>query len=300
MQRKAYVAGTAALLAALLAGCTSGSSGGGDAGDKNADAGTSTAAAQPGKYRNLPEACGAVSHDTLDSLLPGIAQITDADQQEKAYEGEATLTYDTDRKVGCRWKVESTDATDRLHVDFERVVSYDNAVSDDSEAQTIYTRLETAADIPAESASPSPTESESESPSGAAGSGSPSPTPSASASTSTSASTSADASGSASSSASADASSSASSSASPSTPSADLQPRVLTDLGDEGYIDDQLSGSASTSEQRTVTVVFRTSNVVVTIEYEEQPMATGTVPDSKEMQDRAQKLAAQLAEALNG
>lgn len=289
MQRKAYVAGTAALLAALLAGCTSGSSGGDDTGDKNADTGTSTAAAQPGKYRNLPEACGAVSHDTLDSLLPGIAQITDADQQEKAYEGEATLTYDTDRKVGCRWKVESTDATDRLHVDFERVVSYDNAVSDDSEAQTIYTRLETAADIPAESASPSPTESdsESESPSGAAGSASPSPTTSTSPTPSTSTS----------SSASADASTSASSSASP---SADLQPRVLTDLGDEGYIDDQLSGSASTSEQRTVTVVFRTSNVVVTIEYEEQPMATGTVPDSKEMQDRAQKLAAQLAEALNG
>ncbi|WP_316773895.1 DUF3558 domain-containing protein [Streptomyces sasae] len=292
MQRKAYVAGTAALLAALLAGCTSGSSGGDDAGDKNADTGTSTAAAQPGKYRNLPEACGAVSHDTLDSLLPGIAQITDADQQEKAYEGEATLTYDTDRKVGCRWKVESTDATDRLHVDFERVVSYDNAVSDDSEAQTIYTRLETAADIPAESASPSPTESasESESPSGAAGSASPSPTPSASSSASADASTSASAS----------TSSSTSSSASPSTPSADLQPRVLTDLGDEGYIDDQLSGSGSTSEQRTVTVVFRTSNVVVTIEYEEQPMATGTVPDSEEMQDRAQKLAAQLAEALNG
>ncbi|MFD8723320.1 DUF3558 domain-containing protein [Streptomyces sp. NPDC059629] len=288
MQRKAYVAGTAALLAALLAGCTSGSSGGGDAGDKNADTGTSTAAAQPGKYRNLPEACGAVSHDTLDSLLPGIAQITDADQQEKAYEGEATLTYDTDRKVGCRWKVESADATDRLHVDFERVVSYDNTVSDDSEAQTIYTRLETAADIPAESASPSPTESGSESPSGAAGSASPSPTPSASYSAS------ADASASASS------SSSTSSSASPSTPSADLQPRVLTDLGDEGYIDDQLSGSGSTSEQRTVTVVFRTSNVVVTIEYEEQPMATGTVPDSAEMQDRAQKLAARLAEALNG
>ncbi|MEU6192731.1 DUF3558 domain-containing protein [Streptomyces sp. NPDC047061] len=288
MQRKAYVTGIAALLAALLAGCTSGSSGGDDTSDKNADTSTSTVAAQPGKYRTLPEACSAVSHDTLDSLLPGIAQITDAEQREKAYAGEATLTYDTDRKVGCHWKIESTDATDRLSVDFERVVSYDNAVSDDSEAQTIYTQLEAAADIP-ESAPPSPTESES--PSGSP-SGSASGSPSASASASVSASTAGSGDPSSSDSASASASSST-------TPSG-LQPRTLSDLGDEAYLDDQLSGSGSTAEQRTVTVVFRTSNVVVTIVYEEQPMATGTVPDSKEMQDRAQNLAAQLAEALNG
>ncbi|MEU2771856.1 DUF3558 domain-containing protein [Streptomyces sp. NPDC007162] len=284
MQRKAYVTGTAALLAALLAGCTSGSSGGADTTDKNADTGTATVAAQPGKYRTLPEPCGAVSHDTLDSLLPGIAQIADPDQRDKAYQGDASLTYDTDRKVGCRWKVESTDATDRLSVDFERVVSYDNAVSDDNEAQTIYTQLETAADIP-ESTPPTATESESPSDSTSA---SPSPSPSSSSSASPS-SSSADSTGTAGS----------TGSASASVASADIQPRVLTDLGDQAYLDDQLSGSGSTAEQRTVTVVFRTSNVVVTIEYEEQPMATGTVPDSKEMQDRAQKLAARLAEALN-
>ncbi|MFD4509770.1 DUF3558 domain-containing protein [Streptomyces sp. NPDC058457] len=282
MQRKAYVTGIAALLAALLAGCTSGSSGGDDISDKNADTSTSTVAAQPGKYRTLPEACGAVSHDTLDSLLPGIAQITDEEQRAKAYEGEATLTYDTDRKVGCHWKIESTDATDRLSVDFERVVSYDNAVSDDSEAQTIYTQLETAADIP-QSVSPSPAESESPSESA---SGSPSASAPASASPAGSGDPSSSDSGSA--------------SASASTTPSGLQPRTLSDLGDEAYLDDQLSGSGSTAEQRTVTVVFRTSNVVVTIVYEEQPMATGTVPDSKEMQDRAQNLAAQLAEALNG
>ncbi|MER7184361.1 DUF3558 domain-containing protein [Streptomyces hyaluromycini] len=287
MQRKAYATGIAALLAALLAGCTSGSSGGNDISDKNADTSTSTVAAQPGKYRTLPEACGAVSHDTLDSLLPGIAQITDEEQRAKAYAGDATLTYDTDRKVGCHWKIESTDATDRLSVDFERVVSYDNAVSDDSEAQTIYTQLETAADIP-ESASPSPAES-------ASPSDSVSGSPSASASASASASTSASPAGSGDPSS----SDSGSASASPSTTPSGLQPRTLSDLGDEAYLDDQLSGSGSTAEQRTVTVVFRTSNVVVTIVYEEQPMATGTVPDSKEMQDRAQNLAAQLAEALN-
>ncbi|MER6460739.1 DUF3558 domain-containing protein [Streptomyces sp. NPDC001288] len=278
MQRKAYVTGTAALLAALLAGCTSGSSGGDDISDKNADTGTSTVAAQPGKYRTLPEPCGAVGQDTLATLLPGIAQIPEGEQRDKAYAGQAALTYDTDRKVGCRWKVESADATDRLSVDFERVVSYDNSVSDDNEARTIYTQRESAADIP-ESVPASPVESES--PSGPA-SGTPSASASSSASTSPSG------------------PGSPSASTSGSTTPADLQPRALTDLGDEAYIDDQTSGSGSTAEQRTVTVVFRTSNVVVTIEYEEQPMATGTVPDSEELQDRAQKLAAQLAEALNG
>lgn len=176
MQRKAYVSGTAALLAALLAGCTSGSGSDGATDDANpGDAGTATVAAQPGKYRTLPEPCGAVGHDTLDALLPGIARITDPDQREKAYEGEAALTYDTDRKVGCRWKVESADATDRLSVDFERVVSYDNAVSDDDQAQKLFGEQESAADLPAPSGSSAPPPSPTPSSSGAsAASGSPS------------------------------------------------------------------------------------------------------------------------------
>jgi len=74
----------------------------------------------------------------------------------------------------------------------------------------------------------------------------------------------------------------------------------LSGLGDEAFLDDALSGSGSTVEQRTVTVAFRTSNVIVTIVYEEQPQTVGAVPDSKEMQDRAQKLAAELADALAG
>ncbi|MBL1081683.1 DUF3558 domain-containing protein [Streptomyces actinomycinicus] len=279
MLRKAYVPGTAALLAALLAGCTSGS--GEHTPPDNAnpgEAGTATVAAQPGKYRTLPEPCGAVDHDTLDALLPGIQQIPGPDQQEKAYQGEATLTYDTDRKVGCRWKVESPDATDRLSVDFERVVSYDNAVSDDDQAERLFLEKQTAADLPAPSGSSAPPAS-------------PTPTGSASGSPSTAR----PSSGAAGSSASAD-SAQTSAGATP----ADLQSRALTDLGDEAYLDDRLGASGSTAEPRTVTVVFRTSNVVVTIQYEEQPMATGTVPDSKEMQDRARNLASQLADALNG
>jgi hypothetical protein len=81
---------------------------------------------------------------------------------------------------------------------------------------------------------------------------------------------------------------------------ADLQSRALTDLGDEAYLDDKLGTSGSTAEQRTVTVVFRTSNVIVTLQYEEQPTAMGTVPDSAEMQDRARDLASQLNNVLSG
>ncbi|MCX5236463.1 DUF3558 domain-containing protein [Streptomyces prunicolor] len=296
MQRKAYVPGTAALLVALLAGCTSGSADSGTTDDANpGEAGTATAVAQPGKYRTLPEPCGVVGHGTLDSLLPGIKQITDAEQRETAYAGEATLTYDTDRKVGCRWKVESTDATDHLLVDFERVVSYENAVSDDNQAQTIFATKQTAADLPeptaSATASDSASGSDSASASGAgAGSASDSATPSSSASATPSSS----ATSSTSSSTSASASSSVS--ASPT----GLQPRALSDLGDEAFLDDALSSSGSTARQRTVTVVFRTSNVIVTIEYEEQPATVGVVPDSQKMQDRARKLAAQLADSLNG
>ncbi len=45
-------------------------------------------------------------------------------------------------------------------------------------------------------------------------------------------------------------------------------------------------------------MVFRTSNVIVTIEYDEQPTASGSVPSSKDMQDKARKLARQLAGSL--
>ncbi|MFF8450690.1 DUF3558 domain-containing protein [Streptomyces leeuwenhoekii] len=301
MQRKAYVPGVAALLAAVLAGCTGGSGDGGTTDDANpGGAGRATAAAEPGRYRTLPEPCGAVGQEMLDSLLPGIAEIVDEEQREKAYDGEATLTYDTDRKVGCRWKVESADAVDHLLVDFERVVSYDSAVSDDSEAERVFATKAEAADLPEpEPESESAPESESESGSGEDGASS-SAGASASSSPGPSASSSAPA-------ASRSASRSASQDASPGTsqsPSAgaspDLQPRLLDDLGDEAFLDDELSASGSTAEQRTVTVAFRTSNVIVTIEYAEQPATVGVVPDSAELQDRARKLAARLADTLSG
>ncbi|WP_186777024.1 DUF3558 domain-containing protein [Streptomyces salinarius] len=296
MQRKAYVPGVAALLAALLAGCTGGSEGGVTADDSNpGQPGVATEAAEPGKYRTLPEPCGAVGDKALDSLLPGIEEIADEEQREKAYAGEPTLAYDTDRKVGCRWKVESAEATNHLFVDFERVVSYDGAVSDAGEAEQLFAKQVEAADLPEpvvseseeseESGESGESESASGSPSGAASSGDEPAsgaggTPSASASSSSSP--------------------SSSSSGSPDATPAEVQPRLLDDLGDEAFVDDALSSSGSTAKRRTVTVAFRTSNVMVTIEYAEQSATLGVVPDSEEMQDKARKLASQLADSLGG
>lgn len=308
MQRKAYVPGVAVLLAALLAACT----GSGDTSPPDdprpGDAAATATVAQPGRYDTLPDPCGSIDHNTLDSLLPGVKQLTDVTRREQAYAGEATQTYDTDLKAGCRWKVESPDATHYLFVDFERIVSWDNTVSDDSKAQEVYGGKVQAADLP----EPAPTTTEEESgetdgtegtegTGGAGGAGEKTTEPSAgasgAASDSTSPSSASDSSSSAASSNSPTSpdSSNPSVSASPSGTPASLQPRTLDGLGDEAFLDDALG----TSKQRTVTVVFRTSNVLVTVEYEEQPATTTAVPDSEEMQDRARNLADRLAEAFD-
>ncbi|MFE2459494.1 DUF3558 domain-containing protein [Streptomyces sp. NPDC059402] len=294
MQRKAYVPGVAALLAALLAGCTGGSEGGATADDSNpGQPGVATEAAEPGKYRTLPDPCGVVGDKALDSLLPGIEEITDDEQREKAYAGEPTLAYDTDRKVGCRWKVESAEATNHLFVDFERVVSYDGAVSDDSEAEQLFAKQVEAADLP------EPVVSESEDSGEPGESGSPSGSPSGTPSSGQAASGAGGTPSSSSSSSSSSSPSSSSSASSDATP-AEVQPRLLDDLGDEAFVDDALNSSGSTAKRRTVTVAFRTSNVMVTIEYAEQSATLGVVPDSEEMQDKARKLASQLADSLGG
>lgn len=155
MQRKAYVPAAVALLAALLAACTGGSGDGSAQDDKAGSSATSTPVAQPGKYSTLSDACTAPDQDQLEALLPGLKQLTDEEQREKAYDGTATLTYDNDRRSGCRWKAESDSASDQLYIDFERVVSYDSSVSDDDSAARVFGEKEDAADIP-EGAPPPP------------------------------------------------------------------------------------------------------------------------------------------------
>ncbi|MEW2345271.1 MULTISPECIES: DUF3558 domain-containing protein [Streptomyces] len=286
MQRKAYVPAAVALLAALLAACTGGSGDGSAQDDKAGGSATSTPVAQPGKYSTLSDACTVPDSEELEALLPGLKLLTDEEQREKAYDGTATLTYDNDRRSGCRWKAESDAASDQLYIDFERVVSYDASVSDDDSAARVFDEKAEAADIPRDGAvtsvGPSSTSSASaengknskdakgskgakgadgaEAAKGPGNSGSESPDPSSGSS------------------------------------SASVLPRLLDGLGDEAFLDDALSPT----QQRTVTVVFRTSNVLVTVQYEEQPTRTGTVAGSEEMQDRAQNLARQLAGSFKG
>lgn len=71
------------------------------------------------------------------------------------FRGAASVTYDTDRKVGCSWKSDAPNATRSLSIDFERVVSYDPAVSDDDRADTVYAKKEKAAGL-SSSATPGP------------------------------------------------------------------------------------------------------------------------------------------------
>ncbi|MER7855298.1 DUF3558 domain-containing protein [Streptomyces bacillaris] len=288
----AYVPGVA-LLAALAVGCSAGSGGGAsDADSKPGNPAVTTA--PPGKYRTLPAPCRAVPDATLKDLLPGIAQLS-RQQQEKALRGAATITYDTDRKVGCSWKSTAPDSSRNLTIDFERVVSYDPAVSDEDRARALYVKKENAAELPGTGGGTPEKGKGATASAGGGEKGTPKPgddqdatDPSASSSPSSS---------------SAPPSPSASASGAPGPSGSgdeDLRPRVLDGLGDAAFLDDLLTRAGSTAQHRTVSVVFRTSNVLVTVRYGEQPALVTKVPDSKELQEKARSLARKLAEAISG
>ncbi|MEV7116230.1 DUF3558 domain-containing protein [Streptomyces anulatus] len=282
----AYVPGVA-LLAALVVGCSAGSDSNANGADSKAGSPTVTPA-PPGKYLTLPAPCRAVPRGTLKDLLPGAAQLP-GDQQEKVFRGSASVTYDTDRKVGCSWKSDAPNATRSLSIDFERVVSYDPAVSDDDRADTVYAKKEKAAGL-SSSATPGPdaekntgTPGEKEKGKGADAEEPEDPAGDATAS--------------------ADPSSSSSPSGgaggSGVGPEDALPSRVLDNLGDAAFLHDLPTRAGSTAQHHTVSVVFRTSNVVVTVRYAEQPALVTQVPDSKELQEKAQALARKLAETLS-
>lgn len=308
VQRKAYVPGAAALLAALVTGLTGCTSGGGDDGsapDAKAN-GAPASAAPPGRYRTLLEPCGSVERNTLKNLLPGVLTLPQ-DQQQQVLGGTPAVTYDTDRRAACSWRGQAPDSSHQLRVDFERVVSYDPAVSDDNRAQEVFTKKQSATSvpvIPGPEATVSPTTSasastgpgatpdlevqagktgraggeseESEAPEDPPNSGQPS--------------------GDASPGGSAEG---AGGSPSPGGSTTGLEPRVLEGLGDAAFIDDVLDRAGSTAQRRTVSVVFRTSNVIVTVVYAEQPAPAAEVPDSKELQEKAQSVARRLAELFD-
>ncbi|WP_187283673.1 DUF3558 domain-containing protein [Streptomyces sp. adm13(2018)] len=272
----------------------------------DAKAGPAVPVAPPGRYRTLFEPCGAVPQATLKDLLPGAAALADA-ERDKAYRGTTAVTYDTDRRVGCTWKADTPDISHRLVLDIERVVSYDSAVSDDDRAQEVYARKQLAAGIPLPPTAPPTTAPPATgSPSGAA---TPPATPSASgrpadgargadapnAPDAAKATTAADdtASGKPSPGA------TAPPSGTPSDPSpTGLEPRVLGGLGNVAFLDDALTTVGANGHQRAVSVVFRTSNVIVTVSYREQTTGSAEAPDSMELQEKARNLARLLAERL--
>ncbi|MCX5177726.1 DUF3558 domain-containing protein [Streptomyces virginiae] len=281
MQRKAVrrrVLPGIAMLTALaagaagLTGCTSGS---GDGSTSDSKAGGSSAApAQPGKYRSLPAPCKAgADSKKLKGMLPVGDSLT-PEQRDQMYAGVADASYDGDRHVGCRWTGQSPEETRLLSVGFERVVSYDRTTSsDDDKAKQVYVRRLTDAKLPfpGPTASPTPTAPTPAAPTPAAPSPSVPAAPGAPVSPS----------------------------ASPSAP-VELGSRVLEDLGNDAFLEDKLSpAGASAAQSRTVRIVFRTSNVIVTIEYSVQPALPGTVPPSTETQDKARQLAQALAERLS-
>ncbi|MEU6613623.1 DUF3558 domain-containing protein [Streptomyces parvus] len=289
----AYVPGVA-LLAALAVGCSAGADS--DANGTDSKAGTPTVTpAPPGKYLTLPAPCRAVPRSTLKDLLPGAAELP-GDQQDKVFRGSAAVTYDTDRKVGCSWKADGPNATRSLSIDLERVVSYDPAVSDDDRADTVYAKKEKAAGLSASAPPGPPDEKDKKDKKGEASEGSGKAKDPADGD--------ADATDSAapSPSGSDDASSGEGTGGTPgssSSPEEALPSRILDDLGDAAFLQDLPKKAGSTAQHHTVSVVFRTSNVVVTVRYAEQPALVTQVPDGRELQEKAQALARKLAETLS-
>ncbi|WMX46498.1 hypothetical protein RGF97_18915 [Streptomyces roseicoloratus] len=64
------------------------------------------------------------------------------------------------------------------------------------------------------------------------------------------------------------------------------------------FLKDTLATPGASGARRLVSVVFRTSNVIVTVSYEEQTTTSAEVPDSRELQEKARNLARLLAERL--
>ncbi|WFB08069.1 DUF3558 domain-containing protein [Streptomyces sp. LX-29] len=307
-QRKARACGkrapggapAVAVLAALatgltgITGCTSDSPTPHGSENGKTDGAAHSVTAEPGRYRTLPEACGTVSLKTLRILLPLAegteAEDADGDEVEDVYAGQAAVTYDTDRSVGCSWKVETPEGSRHLTLDLERVVSYDSAVSDEERARLTYAKKAAAAQVPDVAVPTSPT-APTTAPAGPKPSRPSSATPPTSPTASPASPGSPSAAGQGSPSA-ADQGGATPSADGDDTPETEA-PRRLDDLADEGFLDDRLSTTGS-AIHRDITVVFRSSNVIVTITYDQWSSDKAHIPRSEELQRNAEDLAREL------
>jgi hypothetical protein len=275
--------------AALTSCAGSGGSGGvsGNSGGSSRDA--APAAPPPGRYQTLPEPCGSVDGGTLRLMLP--------DSQN--YAGTSALTYDPDRRAGCQWTGTVQGGTRYLSVDFERVVSYDPTVSADDKAAQEYEQMALAAHIPDAnpSASPGPSTPPSHGASPGPGGTAPAPAPSSPAPGATSPAPGAPA---------------AAPPSGPSSPPAsvapapsdsaeanDTTPRRVGGMGDAAYLNDALT-TMDSAVHRDVTLVFRISNVLVTVKFSQRSNDKSVIPPSGELQLGAFGLAQELAQNFSG
>gem|GEM_PF-1636465 len=289
----------AAVTVLALGACTAGgSSDGADRDGTAAPVGSgAVSAAAPGKYKTLPQPCTAVDLDSLKDMVPGAAD----------YSGTEALTYDTDRLVGCTWSAKTVDGTTRtltLHV--VRVVSYDPGVSDEAEAEADFDNQATAASIP----SATPSDGTSSSPSASSSStdgtdaaGSPSGQPSTGSSSGTGGTAAAGSQG--------DDTTTAGGLTTPSATTgangantddsadADLAPRRLSGVGNAAFIDD-VTATRSGASTRTVTVVFRTANVLATVTYSQSQAGHTPPQNSPDLQKETQKVASELQHKVEG
>ncbi|MEU3461004.1 hypothetical protein ABZ721_13730 [Streptomyces sp. NPDC006733] len=212
--------------------------------------------APPGKYRKLPEPCGALDPDTLKTLVPNAPD----------YAGDAELTYDTNRRVGCTWAGETAQGNRYLQIDFERVVSYDPGVSDEAQAQSDYEAKALKAGIPTTPGTPAATTT---TPPPGLPTGLPGQPPAGVPTAPTT---------------------------SPTT-SPDLAPRLLAEVGNAAFIDDELM-TRDSGVHRDITLVFRTANVLVTISYSQWSADKTTVPQSADLQQGAELVADVLVKTI--
>ncbi|MBU7598274.1 hypothetical protein JGS22_011775 [Streptomyces sp. P38-E01] len=304
MQRRARRSATAALIALTLGltGCTGGSESD-DEGDGKSDGSSQTGPAKPGTHASLPEPCGAVSEDALRELLVAGGEESASPTNRPLPEGTASVTYDIERRVGCKWKSTGTLGSHHLAIDLERVVSYDSEVSDDDRAAELYDARARKDKIPDEAPQVDEDAQDTEGTEEPGGDGStddaepddagntpgdegaggsqepqggedgPSPSDGGSADSTDP--------------------------ADPDDPSADpaLVPRPLEAIGDVAYLNDELV-TADSGLHRDITLVFRAGNVIVTVEYDQWSTDKRLIPGSEELQEKAQKLAKQLVGQL--
>ena len=109
---------------------------------------SSASPAPPGRYRTLPEPCGSVDVGTLKKLLPGAGAAESEGDGEGSGKGRRAaptpprsrarrrhVRHGPSRRLPLEGREQSR-TPDHLAVDFERVVSYDPAVSDDEQASS--------------------------------------------------------------------------------------------------------------------------------------------------------------------